>query len=169
MYFDVYEKEPDKLSADKLSELIMSGISYLDKGQSLEIGIPFNFAPGSSEYEDKPLILTVKRVDVNYKNPGKWMQKGFSVDKTDYDQYEISDGGRALHELERKIGDIETYIKRIERILYKMGELTLRGGRIITYVYDESSPYSHYAALSSVMTAVTTVANLDILPPYTER
>ena len=162
------EKEVKILSDGKIRELIWNDIKILTEGETVTFTMPWHLGL-SPEEKSEPIKITVTHVKLPKKSDGPLRQKykGSVVDTQCYDSYELSDGGRAFAELEKKVGDVTPYLKRIERILYKTGMNELRGGRIITKTYDLYSSWITTHHLDGFLTAITIIANLDILPPYT--
>lgn len=161
-------REIKAISDKKLREIIWEKITVSKDGKEQVLTMPWHFGKESDE-KSEPLKITVKHVKLPRKSVGPERQRslGSVVDTQQYESFEISDGGRAFIELERKVGDITPYLPRIKRILYKTGMNELRGGRIITKTYDLYSPWITLHHLDGFVTAITIIANLDILPPFT--
>lgn len=158
-------KKNGQLSDKKLRSLIWEHINMHTVSDKLTLTLPWYFDGG----DGAPLEITIKHVKPPKKSDGPLRQKyGGSVDTEKHESYEISDGGRAIAELERKVGDISPYASVIERVLYKTGMHSLRGGRIITKIYDLYSPWITVHELDGFITAITVISNLDIMPTHTK-
>lgn len=169
MYYIPYEKEPKKLTPEKLKEIIDSSLRVESGNDKVDIYLPFHFEDISIGKTEEPLRITFKRVFLPKTSSGPLKQQGYSVDDTEYPTYEISDNGRAFEELSRKGGDTNPFVKKAKKLLYQHGMLELKSNHIITVTYSAYSFYRHLSRLNDLLSAVTTVANLDILPPYCTR
>lgn len=161
-----YEKvdESSRISPESLKKIIWERIEKREREDCIELVIPWHFGSSASE-KSEPLVLSI--ASVRPKNYGadvqKMRAKGYSVDDGYYPCYEVSDGGRCLEELKKRIGSIEHLAPKIKKILYDCGMLELKGGRIITKNYYAISSFYHTNALNSVLTAISIISNLDIL------
>ena len=157
------EREVKQIGEDKLHELIHENINILTEGERVVLTLPWRL--GDS---DGTVDITVKSVKTKKENPGPVRQRySFAVDTQHYDSYELSDGGAAIAALEKRVGDIAPLMPIIERVLYKTGMNELRGGRIITRTYELYEPWITAHHLDGFLTAMTLIANLDIMPKYT--
>lgn len=156
------------LGDKKLRDIIWEKLSVIDKGEEQVLVLPWHLGREARD-KTEPLRISVRHVKLPHKSTGPERQRslGSVVDTQVYEAYEISDGGRALSELEKKVGDITPYLPRIKRVLYKTGMHELRGGRIITRTYDLYSPWITLHYLDGFVTCMTVIANMDILPPFT--
>ena len=163
------ERRFDPISEEKLAELVSDGAMVECCGDELTLTLPWHFGL-TAEEGTEPLVITVRRVKPPKKNTGPLRQSygGGVVDMGNNESYELSDGGRAISELARRVDKLSDYSERIEKILRETGMHTLRGGRIITKIFELYGRGITAWELDGFITAVTTVANLDILPPFAE-
>ena len=124
---------------EKLHEYIWQGIRKEMRGDAIELYIPFYFGNG----DDTPLCLM-------------WDKNGV-----------LSDGGRALAELKKRVGTVEPYIEKIRRILNVRGPVELVAGhklavRQFQTVIDPCGEYVDYrAAVSRLIAAISLISVID--------
>ena len=152
------------LTDSKLYELIHEKIATRVEGEVLNLTLPWQL--GGSVV---PVDIRIEETRLPSVDAGRVAQSlGCTVAETTGDELIISDGGRAMAELERRVGDVSPYCERIEKILYGVGMYSLRGGRIIEKSFILSSKWETKYRLYGLLTAMTIVANLDILPAFAE-
>jgi hypothetical protein len=161
-----YEKvyKSSKIPPDLLKKYIWENVEKRVKDDSVELVIPWHFGRAPHESSD-PLTLRVspERPPSCGAEVQKMRAKGYAVDNGYYPYYVISDGGRCLAELQKRLGETDTYIPRIKRILYDCGMLELKSGHVITGGYYALDRFSHTNALNAVLTAVSIISNFDVL------
>lgn len=160
----LYEKV-DKSSSvlpDPLRKFIWEGIEKREKEDSVELTLPWHFGNGE---HSAPLVLILRKV--REKNTGADVQrmraKGYSVDDSYCPCFEISDGGRCIEEMKRRLGSIDALLPRIRRVLYECGMLELRGERIIVKNYYAVDLHYHTNALNQMLSAISILSNFDLL------
>ena len=89
------------MDVQALNGYIRQGIGKEVFTDRIELYLPFFFGEGKTE----PLCLT-------------WDKKGV-----------LSDGGRTLAELKKRVGDLTAYAESIQNILKALGLVTLEGGQ----------------------------------------
>ncbi len=160
----IYRKvnKSSSVPPDSLRNFIWDGIEKREKEDVIELILPWHFGNGDRSV---PLVLTVRKIREG--NTGADVQrmraKGYSVDDGYYPYYEISDGGRCLEELKKRLGSIDDLVPKIKRILYDCGMLELKSGRIITKSYYAISSFYHTNALNQLLSAISILSNLDLL------
>ena len=158
------------ISPEAIRKSIWEGIETIQKNDRTELILPWHFGISPDE-KNEPLKLTVRSVrpEKNGAEVQKMRSKGWSVDDGYYPAYEISDGGRCLLELEKRLGNIEKYLPKIRRILYDCGMLELKSGRIITRTYEAYSGYRHTRELNCVLTAISLVSGIELILSVSEK
>jgi len=150
-----------KLSDEKLREIIWEGLRLEKVDGAVNMYFPsdfFGYAGGT------PLCISIRRLKSEKVNTGPLKQSmGCIVDDNKYEEFEITDGGRAMSELLSRVGNAQELMPIIERILYKSGMHTLRGGRIICRSYDVYADFLHASRLNSFLMALSLISNLDII------
>ena len=156
------------LNEKQIRKFIWDNIDIKTDGEITYFTIPWHLGETVND-KSTPLTLTLKKVKVPHENLAPLRQKNnfIVIDTQRYDSYELSDGGRAISELEKKVKDITPYLPRIKNILYDTGMHELKGGRIITKTYELYSPHIPVRNLDGFLTALTIIANLDIMPNFT--
>ena len=158
------EREVKQIGEDKLHGLIHEHINILTEGERVVLTLPWRLGASG----DGLVNITVTKVKPKREDPTRMRQKfSESAGAPRYDWYELSDGGAAIAALEKRVGDITSLMPLIERVLYKTGMNELRAGRIITRTYELCSPWLTVHHLDGFLTAMTLIANLDIMPKYT--
>lgn len=159
----------DIISAERLCEIICDGIRVEKTREGVDLLLPWHFGRTAAEQTAEPLRLSLRRVRSEHVNAGPLKQKyGGSVDDEAYEEYELTDNGRALAELARRVGDVTPYLPTVERLLYKTGMHTLRGGRMIVRHYDLYASFLHRRNIVALLEVITLIASLDLLPQYTD-
>lgn len=161
------QKITDVISAESLNRFIWEGINKVEGSDSVDLYLPWYF--GGEGAAAEPLKITFRRVRSEHVNAGPIKQKysPHSVDDTQYDTYEISDNGRAIAELERRVGDLTPYRDVIERLIYNVGMYTLRADRIVSKTYSLYAEWRHIYVLDGMLKLVSMISWLDMLPQFT--
>ncbi len=157
----------DKISAESLYKFIHEGLVTVENRDSVDLFLPWSF--GDEPAVGEPLKITIRRVREMHTSAGPIKQKysTASVDDAKYDTYEITDNGRAIAELERRVGDLAPYRDRIERLLYKTGMFTLRSDRIITRTYSLYADWLHLHELGKILMLISLISRLYMMPHFT--
>lgn len=92
------------MQPEKLQEYILQGIKKRVYHDKIELYMPFFFRNG----DDSPVCLA-------------WDKDGI-----------LSDGGRTIAELKKRVGDITPYMKKIQNVLNSHGMVELVSGHILT-------------------------------------
>ena len=121
--------EQKTIPAEKLRAYIWEGIRKEVYPDRVELYLPFVFEGGSGE----PLCLT-------------WKADGT-----------LTDGGRTLTELKKRLGDITAYMDDVRKILAKCGHFRLAGGQKLV-LEDHQSPLR---ALNQMLRAISLVSIVD--------
>ncbi len=129
------------IPADRLQDYIWEGISKKVYPDRIELCLPFVFGNGSSD----PLCLT-------------WTEKGV-----------LTDNGRTLTELKKRLGDIAPFKKDIERIVAHCGDFKLAGGqKLVLPCRSSAGKYLSYA-LQQMLQAISLILVVDtvrVYPPW---
>ncbi len=151
------------MDAKKLHGFIWNGIKTEDKGESLELTLPF---PLCDDGEGFTVIWRrIKSPDRSRKPLRKLRAQGYTVETgRDLPNYEISDGGRILAALEKRVGNLAPYERRIKDLLKRTGCFELCGGRIIKTEYAAFSSHYHEKTLNELLHLAALITSLDILP-----
>lgn len=129
------------IDAVKLREYIWQGIRKEVHGDKIELYLPFFFGEGI----DEPLCLT-------------WDRKGV-----------LSDGGRTISELKKRVGDIRPYLDTIHAILARCGDCKLVGGQTIvkehfqTVIIREEEHLAYLHGMNLMLKAITLISILDTI------
>ncbi len=129
------------MDAQVLTDCIRQGIRKEVSADRIRLYLPFFFGNGESE----PLCLI-------------WNEKGV-----------LSDGGRTLAELKKRVGDLTTYQNRIENILSSLGMVELEGGhRLVvrhfqTRVSGENTSIDYMSGLNRMLRAISLISIADTL------
>jgi len=134
------EKPP--VSLEFLADLISSDIRLELSGDKILLYLPWHFAKAAAE-KSLPLCLTVR---------------------AEGDGAVISDGGRAIAELSKKVPSLLGYRGRISDLISDVGSYELVGGRIIEYSFYSLTKYGVLSAVSQMLKIVTAISNLDLVP-----
>lgn len=127
------------IDAMKLREYIWQGTRKEVSADKIEFYLPFFFGEGI----DAPLCLI-------------WDRKGV-----------LSDGGRTISELKKRVGDIRPYLDTIDRILARCGECRLTGGQVIvkehfqTVIFREKESLAYLQGMNQMLRAITLISILD--------
>ena len=130
------------IDAMKLHEYIWQGIRKEVSADKIELYLPFFFGEGI----DDPLCLT-------------WDRKGV-----------LSDGGRTISELKKRVGDIRPYLDTIDRILAQCGDCALVGGQAIvkehfqTVIFQEEEYLAYLHGMNLMLKAITLISIMDTVP-----
>lgn len=129
------------MQAEKLHEYIWQGIRKEVFPDRVELYLQFFF--GSDR--DEPLCLT-------------WDRNGV-----------LSDGGRTLSELKKRLGDIAPYRDSIDRILAASGNVTLVGGQnlivksYVTCIDGEKQYLDYLHGLNQMLKAISQISIVDTI------
>ena len=129
------------MDADRLHEYIWQGIRKEVLPDRINLHLPFCFGPGDGE----PLCLT-------------WDAKGT-----------LSDGGRTIAELKRRIGDIRPYMNSIIEILAQCGDCRLVGGQMIvkdhfqTVICGNETYLDYLGGMHQMLKAISWICVVDTL------
>lgn len=135
------------MDAKALHEYIWQGISKEVYADGIELHLPFFFGNSS----DEPLCLT-------------WDRKGV-----------LSDVGRTIAELERRVGSIQPYMDAICEILSQCGDCKLIGGRIIvkehfqTVISGEKQYPDYLGGMNRMLEAIARISILGTVPMGEDR
>lgn len=129
------------MDAVNLHTYIWQGIRKDVQADKIQLYLPFFFGAGS----DEPLCLT-------------WSRDGV-----------LSDGGRTVSELKKRVGDIQPYLHTIQAILSRCGDCRLVGGQAIvkdhfqTVISGEKQYSDYLGGLNLMLKAISLISTLDIL------
>lgn len=129
------------MDCQKLYAYIWQGIRKEVRADRIELFIPFFFSEGS----DAPLCLT------------------FHADGV------LSDGGRTMSELKKRLGDIGPYMDMIRNILLQCGDCRLVGGQNIikdsfqTVVFGEDRYQDYLGGMNYMLMAISRISIVDQL------
>ena len=124
---------------EKLYEYIWQGIRKEIRGDIIELYIPFYFGSG----EDTSLCLV-------------WDKNGV-----------LSDGGRTLAELKKRVGDVEPYMEKIRNILNARGPVELVAGHKLTVrqfqtvVAPDGTYVDYRTGVSRLIAAISLISVID--------
>lgn len=127
------------MEAQALTGYIRQGIRKKVYDDRIELYLPVFFGNGESE----PLCLV-------------WDNKGV-----------LSDGGRTLTELKKRVGDLTPYRDSIQNILKPLGQVTLEGGHKLvvryyqTCYFGEKSYQDYMAGLNRLLRAISLISVVD--------
>lgn len=129
------------MDAQALTGYIRQGMKKAVYPDRIELYLPFFFGDG----ENEPLCLT-------------WDQKGV-----------LSDGGRTLSQLKKRVGDLTSYEHSIQNILTALGLVTLEGGQKLvvrhyqTCISGEQSYRDYLGGLSRLLRAISLISVVDTI------
>lgn len=129
------------MDAMNLREYIWQGLRKEVYADRIELYIPFHFGTAV----DTPLCLT-------------WDRNGV-----------LSDGGRTITELKKRVGDIRPYLDTIHRILARCGACRLTGGQVIikdhfqTVIVNEEAYPAYLHGMNLMLKAITLISILDTI------
>ena len=135
------------MDAQALREYVWQGLRKEVYADKIEIFIPFYFG----SHSDQPLCLT-------------WNRDGI-----------LSDGGRTVAELEKRVGSIQPYLDEIYAILSECGDCRLVSGRILvkdqfqTMISGENQYLDYLGGMNQVLRAITRISMVDMLPDKMHR
>ena len=124
-----------------LQEYILSGIRKEVSDSKIELYVPFHFPNG----DNTPLCLT-------------WDETGV-----------LSDGGRTLAELKKRVGDLTPYMEKIRRVCNPFCPVELISGHILavrqfqTVVTPDGEYKDYCAGLSRLLDAAARISVLDVI------
>jgi hypothetical protein len=127
------------MNGGRLQEMIWQGIRKEVCEDCVKLYLPFFFG----HKNDEPLCLT-------------WNRKGI-----------LSDGGRTISELERRLGNIQPYQNMIISLLSRCGDCKLVGGRTIVKEHFQKviSPDGEYwdylAGMNQMLKAITQISVIE--------
>lgn len=127
------------MDAEALTGYIRQGLRKAVYDDRIELHLPFFFG----KVESEPLCLI-------------WDQKGV-----------LSDGGRTLAELKKRVGDLTPYRDRIQNILMSLGLVTLEGGQKLvvrhfqTCISGEQSYQDYLGGLNRLLRAISLISIVD--------
>lgn len=127
------------IPAENLKEYIYQGITKSSSPDKLNITLPFNFAGESSA----PLCLS-------------WTSKG-----------ELTDNGRAIDELKKRVGDITPYLPAIRKIISKCGMTELKSNHTLvttkfqTVFKNGVCSKNYIGALTAMLKAISLISIVD--------
>ena len=134
------------MDAQGLTDYIRQGIQKTVYPDRIELLLPFFFGEGDSP----PLCLI-------------WDKNGV-----------LSDGGRTMKELKKRLGDLSAYRERIRNILNAMGMVTLESGHKLTVRHYQTciSPdgtYQDYmSGLSRLLRVISLISVVDAIKVDTD-
>lgn len=129
------------MDAQALNGYIRQGIGKEVYTDRIELYLPFFFGEGKTE----PLCLT-------------WDKKGV-----------LSDGGRTLAELKKRVGDLTAYAESIQNILKALGLVTLEGGQKLvvrhyqTCISEGQSYQDYLGGLNRLLRAISLISVVDTI------
>lgn len=129
------------MQAEKLYEYIWQDIRKKVYPDRIELYLPFFFGGN----HDEPLCLT-------------WDKNGV-----------LSDGGRTLSELKKRLGDLTPYHDTIRRILGASGNVTLVGGQnlvvkiYVTCIFGEEQYLDYLGGLRYMLKAISLISVVDTI------
>lgn len=129
------------IEAMKLREYIWQGIRKEVGADEIRFYVPFFFGTE----DDMPLCLT-------------WDRDGT-----------LSDGGRTISELKKRVGDILPYLDSIHRILARCADCRLVGGQIIvkdrfqTVISGQEQYPDYLGGMNHMLKAITLISVLDTI------
>ena len=135
------------MDAKTLYKYIWQGIRKEVYADRIELHLPFFFGNSS----DEPLCLT-------------WDRNGV-----------LSDGGRTIAELERRVKNIQPYMDAARAILSQCGDCKLIGGRIIvkehfqTVISGEMQYLDYLGGMNDMLEAIACISVLDTVPMGDDR
>ena len=127
------------MDAQALAGYIRQGIRKEVYTDRIELYLPFFFGNGNSE----PLCLI-------------WDKKGI-----------LSDGGRTLAELKKRVGDLSAYENRIGNILTSLGLVSLEGGHKLvvrhyqTCLSGDTYYQDYLGGLNRLLRAISLISAAD--------
>ena len=129
------------MDVQALAGYIRQGIRKEVYDDRIELYLPFFFGNGESE----PLCLI-------------WDEKGV-----------LSDGGRTLKELKKRVGDLSPYRPNIQNILRVHGMVTLEGGQKLTVrhyqtcFYGEQTYLDYLGGLNRLLRVIAQISIVDTI------
>lgn len=153
------EERYQGLSGDAFLKELYRGIRIEETQKGVALFLPWRFS-ADTKAQEEPLCIYIKETknkEYSYKPWGK-----ITKDKAHYAGYQISDGGRTLAELKKKVGNLAPYKQKIDYIV-KSIDAVLAGGREIVLEYAGEG-YNHAHYLQLFLGIVAHIAHLDILP-----
>ncbi|MBQ8290911.1 MAG: hypothetical protein IJX88_00165 [Clostridia bacterium] len=140
--FHIYSEDDYKpLPCAVFIRSVMEKVQWKRFPDRIEITVPAVFFSGGTE----PFTITFKPVGET--------------------SAEYSDGGKAIAELEKRVGDIAPYQKWLKEFAEREGRIHFVGGRILTMkVWALSSGYAVESGIFDMLAYASIVANLDMYP-----
>ncbi|MBE7065571.1 MAG: hypothetical protein E7384_07175 [Ruminococcaceae bacterium] len=129
------------MNAEKLQKYILQGICKKVYPDKIELYLPFFFGNG----DETLLCLT-------------WDKDGI-----------LSDGGRTISELKKRVGDISVYTENIHNVLNSHGMVELVSGHILTVrhyftVFSGDEAYTDYlAGISKLIEVISLISVIDTI------
>lgn len=129
------------MSPEALQKYIRQDIRKEVHQDRIELYLPFFFESG----DDAPLCLT-------------WNKDGV-----------LSDGGRAIAELKKRVGDMTPHMEKIRRILNKRCPVELAAGHILvlkqyqSVITPEETYVDYLAGLSRMLRVISLISVIDTL------
>lgn len=129
------------MKPEKLQEYIWQGIRKEVYANKIELHLPFFFGNG----EDAPLCLT-------------WSDDGT-----------LSDGGRTMAELKKRVGDITPHMEKIRNILNFCNPVELVAGHILvirqfnTVIAPDETYVDYRAGLSHLLQTISQISAVDTI------
>lgn len=126
---------------DALQKYIWQGIRKEVREDRIELYLPFFFA----SHADAPLCLT-------------WNREGV-----------LSDGGRTIAELRKRVGNIDPYMEKLRRILNERCPVELAAGHQLvirqfqTAISPEETYVDYLAGLSRLLRVISLISVIDTL------
>ena len=81
----------------------------------------------------------------------------------------LSDGGRTIKELQKRVGDMTPYADNIQNILASNGSVTLESGHILTVrhfqtrIYRDETNKDYMAGLSRLLRVISQISIVDAI------
>lgn len=128
------------ISAEKLKSLLWQNIRKDFCSDRIELSLPFYF---STDSENEPLRLI-------------WKQDG-----------SLSDGGRTLRELKKRLEDIQPYMSKIKELLSRYGAVVLEGEQNLvirdfqTYKKGNETFLNYNRELVKLLQIITIISIID--------
>ena len=129
------------MNAESVHKSIWQGIRKEVYADRIELHLPFFFGEGIGA----PLCLT-------------WDRQGV-----------LSDGGRTIAELKKRVGDIRPYLDTIGRIMARCGNCRLAGGQTIikehfqTVCFQEEEHPAYLHGMNQMLKAITLISILYVI------
>lgn len=130
------------ISAEKLKVYLWQDIKKEVFPDRIELSLPFCF---STDKVDEPLRLI-------------WKQDG-----------SLSDGGRTIRELRKRLGDIHAHMDAIKELLSQSGVVVLEGGQNLvirdfqTYIRGDETFVNYNSDLVKMLWVITIISIIDTI------